>query len=249
MIKVVAIGDLHANFAIMWRMLRVGGCLDDQLSPTPPVQDGRFRVVLMGDLVHPKTLADYQRITGFDDYDPRNPMHLRQAAKAQLRELYKLKRYTDLAGGHATILMGNHDHAVLTQSYVLGNAHLDHREFHPEHGGLELPDDIRQWLENFPMQLNLFGVNFAHVGPVAWLQSYDDLFYSSREPKDWWINNPDYVTRMGYRYGVYGHIAQPQGILLEDELAMIDAIDTGEFLELLLDHDILEKHIRHLASP
>lgn len=249
MIKVIAIGDLHAEFPKLWRALKASYAADEQLMPTRPVREGDYRVILMGDLMHPKTLAEYRKLTGLEDYDPSNPQHLRLAAKAQIRELYRIKRYQEAAPDQVSILMGNHDHAVLTGSYVLGNKYLEHHEFHPEYGGLELPEDLKAWLEGFPHEVNIFGVNFAHVGPVPWLQSYDDMFYNSREPKEWWFTNPDYVTRMGYRFGVYGHTAMKDGILVKDQLALIDALDRDQYLEMLLDEDLLEWRISEVPQP
>lgn len=249
MIKVIAIGDLHADFPRLWRALKASYAAGDDLMPTEQVLEGTYRVVLMGDLVHLKTLAEYRRITGIEDYNPEDPVHLRAAAKAQIRELYRLKRFTDAAPKTVTILMGNHDHAVLTGDLVLGNKHLEHREFHPEMGGLELPQDIKAWMNAFPAEINLHKVNFAHVGPVPWLQSYDALFYQGHEAKEWWFKTPDYVARMGHRFGVYGHTVMKNGVLIKEKLALIDALDLDQYLELRLDNDMLELEIVTIPPP
>lgn len=249
MIKVVAIGDLHADFARLWRALKSSFAAGDDLMPTDPLLRGTYRVVMMGDLVHPKLLADYRKLTGLEDYDPNNPDHLRMAAKAQIRELHRIKRFQEAAPEHITILMGNHDHAALTNSFVLGNAHLEHKEFHPELGGVEFPEELKKWISTFPNEVNLYGVNFAHVGPVPWLQSYDEMFYNSREAKEWWIHNADYVERMGHRFGVYGHTVMKNGILVKDKLALIDALDHDQYLELILDEDKLDWEIMPIPSP
>jgi hypothetical protein len=249
MIKVIAIGDIHADFPKLWRALKNSFAVGEGLSPSEPLLQGRYKVVLMGDLAHPKTHADYRKITGFEDYDPENPGHLRIAAKAQIRELNRIKRFQEAAPQHISILMGNHDHAILTGDFILGNAHLEHKEFHPELGGVELPEDLKTWIGNFPAQVNLFGVNFAHVGPVPWLQSYDALFYEGREAKEWWIKTPDYVERMGHKFGVYGHTVMKNGIQVLDKLAMIDALDQDQYLELILDEDHLDWSICQIPVP
>lgn len=246
MIKVTAIGDLHAEFPRLWRALRGAYLAGEDFLPSEPVQQGRFRVVLMGDLMHPKTLEHYQRLTGLDDFDPTDPTHLRMAAKAQIREMYRIKRYQEAAPEHVTILLGNHDHAAATGNFVLGNAYLEHHEFHPEHGGISMPEDLKAWLLSFPTEINLYGVNFSHVGPVPWLQSYDEMFYNGREAKEWWQHNPDYVSRMGYRFGVYGHTVMKEGIQIFDQLALIDAFDQDQYLVLYLDDDHFEVQIAHV---
>jgi len=242
-IKVIAIGDLHADFPKLWRALRNSYAVGEDWLPSDPLLRGTYRVVLMGDLVHPKLLADYRRLTGLEDYDPSNPDHLRTAAKAQIRELMRIKRFQEAAPDHITILLGNHDHAAVTGDLVLGNAHLEHREFHPELGGVELPEELKHWIQSFPTQITLYGVNFAHVGPVPWLQTYDEMFYNGREAKEWWLSNADYVERMGYRFGVYGHTVMKNGILIKDKLALIDALDHNQYLELILDEDRLDWEI------
>ncbi|MFX7648141.1 hypothetical protein ABTJ47_19690, partial [Acinetobacter baumannii] len=85
---------------------------------------GKTYLVLLGDLVHPKTPRDYERLTGLSPYDPSDPTHLRLAAGAQIRELFRLKAFQEAAQGQVTILLGNHDEAVLKGEPILGNQHL-----------------------------------------------------------------------------------------------------------------------------
>ncbi len=242
MVKVIAIGDVHAEFDRLWQALRAAYAADAEGLPTPPVREGRYRVVLLGDLVHPKSLEGYQRLTGIADYDPQNPEHLRTAALAQVSELIKVKRYLEAARGHAVVLLGNHDHAALYHDVLLGNASgVEHREFDPKYGGHPLPPGLRRWIEGWPKSHVLFGVQFAHAGPTPWLQSYDAFFYESREAKTWWRKTPEYVRRAGFRFGVYGHTPVDEIVLdLEHGFAIIDALDRGQYLELLLDEDRLE---------
>ncbi len=242
MIKVIAIGDVHAEFDRLWKALRAAYAADAKGLPTPPVREGRYRVVLLGDLVHPKSLAGYQRLTGFPDYDPQNPEHLRLAALAQVSELLRVKRYVEAARGNAVVILGNHDHAALYHEVLLGNASgIEHREFDPRYGGHPLPPGLRRWMEGWPRSFELFGVQFAHAGPTPWLQSYDGFFYQSREAKTWWRATPEYVRRSGFRFGVYGHTPVEEIVLdLENGFAIIDALDRGQYLELLLDAHRLE---------
>ncbi|GLV47535.1 metallophosphoesterase [Thermus sp. LT1-2-5] len=244
--RVVAIGDLHANFPAFWRILKAEGLVDGSFKPTPALRFGTSKVVLLGDLVHPKTPKDYERLTGLVPFDPENPLHLRLAAKAEIRELFRLKALQEEAGGNLVILLGNHDEAALKGEPILGNRHLKHLEFHPEKGGQPLPEALKTWMESFPKEWVLNGVHFAHVGPVPWLQEYDDLFYAQSEPKTWWFRTPDYVERMGYRYGVYGHVPLREGILLKERFALIDALDLGQYLELFPEEDPLAVRIKRL---
>ncbi|MGQ9691994.1 MAG: metallophosphoesterase [Thermaceae bacterium] len=236
--RVLALGDLHALFPTLWRILRKEGAATPHLTPTEEVREGRLKVVLLGDLVHPKTLSEYSRLTGFTPFDRGNPRHLQVAARAQIRELFRLKRFQEEARGHVTILLGNHDAAVLEGKLLLGNQHLAHREFHPELGGLALPEALKAWMKSFPRELVLKGVHFAHVGPVPWLQTYDELFYANSEHKTWWLLTPDYVDRMGYRFGVHGHTPMKGGILLKERIALIDALDLGQYLKLLIGEEV-----------
>ncbi len=245
--RVVALGDLHGKFPLLWRILRREGLADEGFHPTEALRSGRTHLVLLGDLVHPKTPKDYEGLTGLSPYDPKDPTHLRLAAGAQIRELFRLKRFQEEAEGHVTILLGNHDEAALKGDPILGNRHLEHLEFHPEHGGKPLPEALKAWMASFPRELVLKGVHFAHVGPVPWLQEYDALFYAQSEPKTWWFRTPDYVERMGYRFGVYGHVPMKEGVLLKERFALIDALDLEEYLELFPEEDPLRPRVKRLA--
>jgi len=242
MIKVIALGDVHAEFERMWAALRSAYAADEQGLPTPPVREGRYRVVLLGDLVHPKTLEGYRRLTGLVDYNDRDPEHLRRAAMAQVGELLRVKRYLEAAKGHAVIVLGNHDYAALTHELLLGNAYgIEHREFDPAYGGHELPPGVASWIQGWPLAHEILGVQFAHAGPTPWLQSYDAFFYQSREAKTWWRERPEYVRRSGYRFGVYGHTPVDEIVVdMEKGFALVDALDRGQYLELMLDENRLE---------
>jgi len=248
--RIVAIGDVHAEYGKLWRALRHAGAADDQNLPTPALTSGRLRVVLLGDLVHPKTQSAYTRLTGLDPYDHRNPDHLRHAARVQIRALMRIKNFVENSGGFAVVLRGNHDQAILDHRFLLGNASgIEHAEFDPERGGVPLPDSLAEWIGGFPKEFVVGGIHFAHVGPAPWLQEYDDMFYQSKEPKRWWFTNPDYMQRSGYRFGVYGHTVMKEGIRIfpEYKFALIDALDLEEYLELVVDGDRLDWHVVKFA--
>ncbi len=232
--RVIALGDLHAQFRLLWRILRREGLVDAGFRPTEALRAGQVALVLLGDLVHPKGPKGYEALTGLSPFDPHDPFHLRLAAKAQIRELHRLRAFQKEAGGQVHILLGNHDQAVLDGEPILESGGMPHLEFHPEAGGLPLPEELRAWLAGLPREWVLEGVHFAHVGPVPWLQDYSPFFYAQSEAKTWWFRTPDYVERMGYRFGVYGH-TPTKGILLKERFALIDALDLGEYLELDLE--------------
>lgn len=167
MIKVVAIGDVHGQWADLWGILKAAAVCDANLEPTPPVLDGRYQVVCLGDLVHYKDERAYEQAAGVEPYDPECPDHLRRAAKAQMRELYRFRSFVEKAGGNVSIILGNHDEAAITQEYDLGTrGGLKHNEFNEALGGLALPADLQEWFGTFPREAVFHGVQFAHAGPL-----------------------------------------------------------------------------------
>lgn len=244
MMRVVAIGDVHARFDLLWEALVCSGCAQPDRSPSAQLLQGELHLVLIGDLVHPKTPFEYAQLAAVDSFDARNPQHLQAAARAECLGLQQLMQFSHRAAPQITLLLGNHDHAALYHQAVLGNSLLDHLEFDPRYGGLALPPHLATWMASFPLEFNLLGVNFAHVGPTSWLQSYDDYFYATDEHRSWALHNPEYVTRSGYRYGVYGHVVQPEGITLYPQLALIDALPSRQYLELWVDTERVEPQVR-----
>ena len=238
--KFIAIGDVHADYERMWTALRAASCADARGQPTPPVRQGLYQVVFIGDLVHPKNLNDYARLTGLADFDPRNEDHLFAAAREQVRELEKLQAYQQAAAQSVHFVLGNHDDGILHQRYALGTSGgLTHNEFDPGRGGVVLPDHLRHWFKGFVRELRVGRVQFAHVGPLPAFAYYDDLFYSDRAPKRWWQDTPEYVMMADLAFGVYGHTQMHGGVHLDEAacFAMIDALPDREYLELLIDPD------------
>jgi hypothetical protein len=248
-IKVVAIGDVHGQWADLWGILKAAAVCDNNYEPTGAVVEGRYQVVCLGDLVHYKDERAYEQAAGVEPYDPLCSEHLRRAAKAQIRELYRFRSFVEKAAGNVTVILGNHDEAAVTQQYDLGTrGGLRHNEFNEELGGLALPADLQEWFGSFVRSCVFHGVHFAHAGPLPGMQSFDDWFYHDADTKTWWYKKPELVRQAGHRFGVYGHTVMKDGIYLDGEhsLAMIDALAHKQFLEILLDDDRLDYRIMQL---
>lgn len=238
MLKFMAFGDVHADFDTLWSALRGASCADGHFRPTPPVRAGLFQVVIIGDLVHPKNEREYARLTGLPHFDPHDPAHLLLAARAQMAGLERLRAYHEAAPHAVHLLLGNHDDAVLNDTYTLGTSGgLAHLEFGPQWGGVGLPDHLRAWMSGFPREIRVGGVQFAHVSPLPAHAHYDDLFYGDPGTKRWFRQTPEYVDLAGLDFGVYGHTQMDGGILLDrqNRFAMIDALPNREYLELMID--------------
>lgn len=246
MIKVIAIGDVHGQWAEVWQALKAATACDAQLCPTEAVISGRFQVIFIGDLVHYKDERAYAQAVGEEPYDSRNPDHLRRAAKSQIRELYRFKDYVDKAGGNVTIIMGNHDESALTHEFELSTrGGLKHDEFNESKGGVTLPEDIKTWMRDFVREKKLYDVHFAHAGPMPGMQYFDDFFYHDPDTKRWWYNKPELFSQTGCRFGVYGHTVMEEGIYLDrkHQFAMIDALSHHQFFEMLLSEERLDYRV------
>ena len=248
--KVLAFGDVHGQWAELWAALRVAGVASatgELAAPTAGVTAVTTEVVLMGDLVHYKDPESYAEAVGEEHFDARDPRHLRRAAKAQIRELYRFKDFMERAAGRVSVILGNHDEVALTHAYALATrGGLEHSEFDPARGGLELPDDLKSWIGSFPRQKVLHDIHFAHAGPLPGMQSYDDFFYHDPDTKGWWRTKPELARQSGYRFGVYGHTVMKEGIVLDKTnlFAMVDALERRQYLELQLRGDDLYADIQ-----
>jgi len=242
-IKVLAVGDVHGMWAELWSVLRAASVVTPTYEPTEAVISGRYRVVLVGDLVHYKDQRAYAVAVGADVYDSADPDHLRRAARAQIRELYRFKDFVEKTGGHLQIILGNHDEAALLHNYDLGTrGGLKHDEFRADRGGVALPDDLAAWFRSFPREILHHGVHFAHAGPTPGMQYFDDFFYHDPDTKTWWYEKPQLVQQSGHRFGVYGHTVMKDGVYIDKEhsLAMIDALAQRQFLEMIVGEDRLD---------
>ncbi len=246
MIKVIAVGDIHGQWAEMWRALRSALAADKMCRPTAPVIEGRFQVVIIGDLVHYKDFDTYAQMVGEEYYDPHDPAQLKRAAKAQLRELYRFKSYVDEAQGNVTVILGNHDEDALDHKYNLSTrGGLEHNEFNEKKGGIAIPDDLRDWIRDFPREKCFYDVQFAHAGPLPGMQYFDDFFYHDSDPKHWWYKKPEYVEQAGHRFGVYGHTVMQEGVYVDKKhrFAMIDALSHHQFFEMILSEERLDYRV------
>ncbi len=249
MIKVIAIGDVHGQWPELWRVLKASAAATPNLEPTPALIEGRYQVVCVGDLVHYKDERAYANAVGEEPYDPSDLDHLRRAARAQVRELYRFKRFVDQAGGNVNVILGNHDEAASENRYQLTTrGGLEHLEFDADRGGVPLPDDLRDWFRSMPRQVVFHGVQFAHAGPLPGMQVFDDFFYHDPDTKTWWYNKPELVRQAGHRFGVYGHTVMKEGVYVDREngFAMIDALNRLQFFEMILDEDRLDYSIMQL---
>lgn len=249
MIKVIAIGDVHGQWPELWRVLKASAACDAQYRPSAPVVEGRYQVVCVGDLVHYKDERAYANAVGEEPYDPADPAHLRRAAKAQIRELYRFKDFADQAAGNVTIILGNHDEAAVDHTYELSTrGGLTHQEFDAEKGGVAIPDDLKAWIRGFTREKVFYGVQFAHAGPTPGMQHFDDFFYHDPDTKKWWYTKPELVNQAGHRFGVYGHTVMKEGIYIDKDhaFAMIDALGHLQFLEMILSEDRLDYSVMQL---
>ncbi|HZX00003.1 MAG TPA: metallophosphoesterase [Trueperaceae bacterium] len=249
MIKVIAVGDVHGQWPELWRVLKAAAACTNSLEPTAPVIEGRYQIVCVGDLVHYKDERAYANAVGEEPYDPSNPDHLRRAAKAQIRELYRFKRYVDAAEGNVTIILGNHDESALDHRYELSTrGGLKHVEFDESQGGVAMPEDLAAWFREMPRERFFHGVQFAHAGPLPGMQIFDDFFYHDPDTKAWWYKKPELVKLAGHRFGVYGHTVMKEGVYIDRDhcFAMIDALGKLQFLELILADDRLDYSLMQL---
>lgn len=235
--KYIAIGDVHADWPTLWAALRASYAADAAGNPTAPLLAGHFQVVLIGDLVHPKSHGEYARVSGKGDFDFANADHMALAAGAQIEQLERLKAFAGAANGNVHILLGNHDDAVLNASYLLGTGSgVVHTEFDSRRGGVALPDHLKSWFAGFARELRVGQLQFAHVGPLPSMTHYDDLFYADHTHKTWWREQPELVRMSGVRFGVYGHTQMQSGIYLHEggDFAIIDALPSREYLEIMV---------------
>mgnify|MGYP001243162259 CR=1 FL=1 len=241
-VKIVAIGDVHGNWPTLWRVLRASGAADNEYRPSPALRDGRIKVVCLGDLLYYRDDLAYSQAAGVEPYDSNNPEHLRRAARAQFRELYRLQGFVEAAQGNVTVLLGNLDDAALCGNYrIQTRTGTPCNEFDPQAGGLELPEQLRSWLESFPREIVINGVHFAHAGPTPGMQQYDDFFYYDSDAAQWWRTKPELFSQTGHRFGVYGHAKMQDGIYVNSEqsFAMIDALGRQQYMELIVSSERL----------
>ncbi len=233
-------------WAEVWRALKAANVANNMFEPTQPVIEGRYQVIFMGDLVHYKDFDTYAKIVGVEYYNIENETHLKRAAKAQIRDLYRFKDFVDKSHGNTTVILGNHDEDALTHEYELTTrGGLKHNEFNPKYGGIAIPDDLAEWICSFPREKRFYGVQFAHAGPLPGMQYFDDFFYNDRDSKHWWREKPDLVKQARHRFGVYGHTVMEDGIYLDREnaFAMVDSLAQHQYFEIILSEERLDYRV------
>lgn len=201
--RVVVVGDIHAQVAKFWHILSDAGLLTETCAPSPELVSGDAQLVLLGDLVHPKTRAHYAELIGETRFDEYLPAHILRAEQKEESFLRAIKAFCEAASGHVTLLLGNHDHNALTgEEGVLRTDDLPHLEWGPS--GRALPGDLALWLASWPSERVIGGVHFAHVGPRPEHNRYDTGFYLENR-RNWILEDHDFIAETPYRLGVYGH--------------------------------------------
>jgi hypothetical protein len=216
-VRIVVIGDLHAQEDKLWRMLDEAGLRDEDGEPAPELRDGTTVLILLGDLVHAKSRGRYADLAGVQRYDEFDPGHLHRAERAQEAFLRRVRAFLEpLPDEAATILLGNHDYnAVEATQGPLRSDDLSHLEWKPGYGHA-LPEDLAAWIRAWPRERVVDGVHFAHVGPRPEHNVFDTDFYLENRRR-WIYEDADYLEDTPYRLGVYGHTPVRGGLNLASQ--------------------------------
>jgi len=212
--RIVVIGDLHAQEAKLWQMLDEAGLRDPDGSPSERLRTGETHLVLLGDLVHAKSRERYARMVGVERYDEFDPEQLHQAELVQETFLRRVAAFlAPLPDGVATILLGNHDYNAITPDQgPLRSDDVTHLEWKPGYGH-ELPADLVAWIASWPREWVIDDVHFAHVGPAPEHNVYDTDFYLQNRRR-WIYEDVDALDGTPYRFGLYGHTPVRGGLNL-----------------------------------
>lgn len=214
--QLTVIGDIHAQDGKLWRMLSEAGIADSSRRPTDyALADPDWRLILLGDVVHAKTRDVYSRLAGVEAYDEYNPEHRRAAELAQEAFLRELKAFQEqLPPGRMVILMGNHDfNAITADQGPLRTGDITHLEWKEDSA---LPAELHGWISGWPHEFADSGVHFAHVGPLAKHNTYDQAFYLENR-RSWLMEDRDFLADTPYRLGVYGHTPVRGGLNLASQ--------------------------------
>ena len=240
--RVVVIGDLHAQEEKLWRMLDEAGLRDDDGTPSEALRNGEVRLVLLGDLVHAKSRDQYARLVGVDAYDEFDPSHLHRAERAQEAFLRRVVEFiAPLDDEATTILLGNHDYNAVTPTQgPLRSDDISHLEWKPGYGR-ELPTELAGWIASWPREHVVAGVHMAHVGPLPEHNVFDTAFYLENRRK-WIYEDVDVLEGTPYRLGVYGHTPVRGGLNLASHgrALLLDANGHGDeyvWCELTIEED------------
>lgn len=244
--RLVIVGDIHAQAEKFWLILRDAGLAGEDRKPTALLADDpELRLVLLGDLVHAKSREQYGSLADVRLYDEYNPRHLRKAEAAQERFLEEVRRFqSELPENRMTILTGNHDHNVVHAGQgPLRTDDITHLEWKEGYGN-EFPGELAEWIRGWPYELTLEGLHMAHVGPLPEHNSFDTNFYLENRRR-WIYEDRDWLEGTEYRLGVYGHTPVRGGVNLTSKgrAILLDTNGHGEeycYLEI----DVHEKRYR-----
>ncbi|MDZ7801519.1 MAG: metallophosphoesterase [Trueperaceae bacterium] len=250
--RLVVIGDIHAQEDKLWRMLDESGLRDEGGAPTPELLDGTTRLVLLGDLVHAKSRAIYAQLAGVTTYDEYDPGHVRRVERAQEAFLHRVHAFLDpVPDGIAHVLLGNHDHnAVEPHQGPLRSDDISHLEWKPGYGS-HLPEALAAWIRRWPRSLEVEGIHLAHVGPREEHNVFDNDFYRLNRRR-WIYEDHDYLAETPHRLGVYGHTPVRGGLNVasQGKALLLDANGYGDeyaWLDVRIDEDAYRVRLRGLV--
>ena len=243
--RIVVVGDLHAQEAKLWRMLDEAGLRDPDGTPSDELLEGRTTLILLGDLVHAKSRERYAELAGVGTYDEFDPGHLHRAERAQEAFLRRVLEFlAPLDDEVATILLGNHDYNAITRTQgPLRSDDISHLEWKPGYGR-DLPDDLASWMASWPRERVIDGVHFAHVGPQPEHNVFDTDFYLQNRRR-WIYEDVDLIEGTPYRLGVYGHTPVRGGLNLASRgrALLLDANGHGDEY-VWCELDTADEHVR-----
>lgn len=223
--RIVVVGDIHAQERKLWTMLdeaglstlptgREIGKRNPGRKPTHALTEGGTHLVLLGDVVHPKSRERYAELIGAERFDEFDPRQLAAAQRAQEEFLDRLKAFFDAcASGAVTILLGNHDaNAIDASQGPLRTDDVAHLEWKQGYGD-PLPPHLASWMATWPREHVVHSLHFAHVGPKPEHNVYDTSFYVDNRRK-WIYEDVDYLEGTPYAFGFYGHTPVRGGLNL-----------------------------------
>lgn len=243
--RLVVIGDIHAQRKKFWRILQKAELCDPDRKPAQDLVDGTIQLILLGDLVHAKSRERYAELTGMSKFDEYDPGHIRRAEAAQEAFLREVKGFGDaLPASAVTILMGNHDfNAAHPEQSPLRTDDVTHLEWKRGYGG-ELDPRLREWILSWPHEHVHEALHFAHVGPFEQHNTYDNSFYLENRRR-WIYDEHDFLEDTPHRLGVYGHTPVRGGVNIASQGRAI-LLDTNGYQDehCWLEIDVSEDRYR-----
>lgn len=239
-VRLVVIGDIHAQADKFWLILREAGLATENKQPTKALTQDATKLILLGDLFHAKTRDRYAALAQVGRYDEYNAKHLAKAEQAQMDFMHEVKEYYDaIPEGNIIILMGNHDfNAITPEQGPLRTDDIAHLEWKEGYGN-PLDSVIQAWVETWPYEVNFSGIHFAHVGPLPKHNEYDENFYLENRRR-WIHEDKNFFEGTPYVLGVYGHTPVRGGVNVVSQGRAI-LLDTNghenEYVYLVIEAD------------